>query len=183
MSEQLAPFKEYWSIYGGTRALLHSVYFYASIIITALCFPIWMSKDWWDLAILLLPSLIGFLIGTFGLMLAFGSDYFKSLMALATGNKIHSALDIASANFCHFLVVQFAAFLVALLSKSFWAMVPVESADSGVGWFFLGLWGIGFFLLIYSVACALASVMAIFRIARQITIVENVKRMSPDKQQ
>jgi hypothetical protein len=174
VKKQIHPYAEYWKIYGGRSALFSSLYFYASIAFTIVCYPNWSSPDWWESSISLLPSIIGFMIGSFALLLAFGGDYFKSLMARAPGKKIHSSLDEVSANFTHFLVVQFSALFFALFLQAAHKIPFPEFLLPLIDFIRIPFWGIGYFLLIYSLACALASVMSIFRIARAITIVENV---------
>lgn len=175
-------FRRYWQIYGGWTALLTSPYFLAAVATTALAWPLWSREGWWDSSLSVLPNILSFSLGGFALFLALGDEQFRASIAGANcpgGDKASPFLSFA-VTFLHFILLQVAALLAAILAKA-WYMVPAPAwlsqandAVRCVGW------AVGFWLFIYSLYAAIAAVMAIFVMVRafdgQRTILRAQKR-------
>lgn len=160
---EVGLFREAWQIYGGWKALLSSPYFYGAVLLTAACRSLWSQPEWWNISYALLPSLIGFLIAAFALILATGDDRFKRIVANTSKNDPHSALDDLAASFLHFIVIQIFALVFALIANASSSRDHFDTFSTMLGAF-------GFFLLAYSIACGLSAVLKIFLLARHFTI-------------
>lgn len=159
----------YWSAYGGWRSLLTSPYFIASVVLTALLAPLWLKPGWWDDVISAEPDLLGFSLGGLAVLLAFGDDRFRGLLAKAGGEK--PRLLALSASFVHFIVVQCVAWILALLSKAWYVPVPdwLQEAHRACGisdYNFVSFtrcgWALAFLTFIYSILALAAATFRIF---------------------
>lgn len=164
----VAAFRKYWRIYGGWRALITSPYFAASLVATALAFPLWWQADWWDMPISVLPSILSFSLGGFALFLSLGDERFRAALAGSRGSEGNkpSPYVVFAVTFMHFILLQLFALMASILSKA-WYMVPAPI------WFAEwnamlrpAVWGLGFWVFIYSLFAAVAAVMAIFLMVR-----------------
>ncbi|MDN7752696.1 hypothetical protein [Burkholderia gladioli] len=182
--------RRYWSAYGGWRAVLTSPYLHASVVITVLLGHLWVDGGWWTDPIAVLPTMVGFAIGAYAIVLGFGDERFRSVIMTRRKGKTSPFVTI-SASLAHFIVVQLAAFGVALGAKgldfplkesegigayvyyAFGSVDFVHKWISPIGYFF------GFLLYIYAVATALATAMAIFRLTTMIERDEEPKKKEP----
>lgn len=116
----------YWRVYGGITAVLRSTYFWLAILITALSgAPYAKDADgllWPQMAVEIVPSLLGLGLGAMALMLSFSSGRF--LEAIKQKGKDRSYLRKVMASFYHFALVLTAALLVAYVGKAqqHWAL-------------------------------------------------------------
>lgn len=167
----------YWSIYGGWKALVLSPYFHFSIILTVLMSHFWKNEAWWDVAISVLPSIIGFALGGYAIWLGFGDEKFRNLITENSDNNNHSPYLEVSATFAHFIMVQLLALFVAIIAKA------MNFPISEIQWFnniLIGLsisqelvhenvapilYGFSFLLFIYAIMTAVAATFAVFRVA------------------
>jgi hypothetical protein len=85
-------------------------------LLNLIMFENWFGR-WWDTPVAVLPSLIGFTLGGYAILLAFGDEEFKSVFAGATTKNKDSPYVIVSATFMHFIVVQVIALLIALAAE------------------------------------------------------------------
>lgn len=159
----LEPFRLYWRLYGGWKALLGSVYLYAAVVITVVSVPFWKTVDnsggvpWAQAAVEIIPSILGFSMGGMAVMLAFSSsNFFKHL---AEDGNPKSLFAEVIANFFHFVLVQVVGLVLALLAK-------------GTPNFFLSL--VGFFFLSYAMMVAIATAGQLLRIARILNMAASV---------
>src|SRR4051812_44736417 len=100
-------FQKYWRDFGGVRALLNSPYVWSSFGITVMLSPFWAKDGWWETVYSIVPSLLGFTLGAYAILVAFGNERFLKLITtkLAGGAEL-SAYESTSAAFVHFVVVQ-----------------------------------------------------------------------------
>lgn len=123
-------FRSYWANYGGTKAVFSSPYFWAACSLTLITYRWWSSHNWWERVLAIEPSLLGFSLGGYVLLLAVGSERFMELLARA-GPEDDSALIGVSAAFVHFIAVQFSALLLAIVfvatEEAFWSSVNFSS--------------------------------------------------------
>lgn len=173
-------FGRYWRAYGGWRAAVTSPYLHASFGVAALLFNTWLYKNWWAEPIAALPTMIGFAIGAYAIVLGFGDERFRQIIMQRRNGKTSPYVRI-SASLAHFIIVQLAALFIAFFAKSFSFDLTKEK---GIGALFTKIFGgfdffskwivpagdfIGFTFFVYAIATALATAMAIFRLT---TIVE-----------
>ncbi len=173
-------FTRYWKAYGGWKAVLTSPYLHGSVVLTVLFGHLWFDASWWTDAIASLPTMIGFAIGAYAIVLGFGDERFRAILTQRRGGKTSPYVTI-SASLAHFIVVQLLALFSAFLAKSLdfylcdnhaltMLLSPIIGDCGGahkwlapIGNFF------GFTLFVYAIATALATAMAIFRLT---TLVE-----------
>lgn len=156
----------YWRIYGGWKSFLKSPYLHISFLLLAATYPFWTREDWWDQAISILPNLLGFTLGGFALLLGFGDEKFRSLLASKREDEPSSVYASLCATFVHFIFMQMLALIFAIVTKAlqFDARIPpcIEGFFSSA---MLVAYGMGYGLFIYSLLCLLAATFAIFRAA------------------
>ena len=155
----------YWTVYGGWKALLYSPYCLLSIALTVLLCPAWTHSEgaWSDMAMEILPSVIGFAVGAYTIMLAFGGEQFMTTIAGSVDNE-PSPFMIANAAFVHFVVVNFIALLFSVFVHVWSMKCPVVNA-------------IGVFLFVYALSLSLAATFAVLTLARSFDdVAPNLKR-------
>src|SRR6056297_3509339 len=102
----LAAISQYWDIYGGFKALLSSVYFWASLAFTIFCTNYALQQAWYDIAISVLPLYFGFSLTAYGLILSVGGSDIIQVLSTKDDDQIHSDYQTFSSTFFHFLFVQ-----------------------------------------------------------------------------
>lgn len=172
-------FARYWKAYGGWKAVLTSPYFHASIVLTALLGHLWFNAPWWADAIASLPTMIGFAIGAYAIVLGFGDERFRAILTQRRGGR-NSPYVIISASLAHFIVVQLAALFSAFLATSLDFYICDNHALRMALFLFASNCNLihdwlapignfaGFTLFTYAIATALATAMAIFRLTTLI---------------
>lgn len=159
-------FSDYWRAYGGWISLSKSPYLHISIVITGVTHPLWLAPDWWNVILSVIPSILGFTIGGFAIVLALGTGDFGAALSSASKpdqDPLESGLGKLGAAFCHFIVVQFAAAVFAILAMAFAkapapVFAPWLSNEIARSIF----WGFGWFLGIYSLSLAISTTQWIF---------------------
>jgi hypothetical protein len=166
--------RAYFQGYGGVRSLRKSKYFWASVVFTAMSFGRWKAANWWEEPIAVIPNMLGFSLGGYAVLLAFGNESFRETMAGESPRGV-SPFIVMNTTFVHFIVVQGFSLLLAVLCKNTYVSVTEYgfSPDSWVTflaatlsvarWFF---WCLGYALFLYSICLALAATMGVFRVAR-----------------
>lgn len=116
----------YWKAYGGLKSVIKSIYFRASLIITAIIYPVWTNDGWWDDPISIIPNLLGFTLGGLAMFLAFSDKGFVSVLSFSAqqeedkGGKKYSIFIRGISTFVHFVIVQVLTLLYAFVFKSFY---------------------------------------------------------------
>jgi hypothetical protein len=162
---QAKTFRNYWTVYGGFGALLKSPYLQASAVLTLLCVGLWSKADSAahasDIAVGVLPNLLGFTVGALAIVLAFSSaDIFK---LLAEDGEPTSFFLTLTSNLVHFILVQVVALTTAIVAK----VVDIRPLDI-----------LSLLLLIYAVLVTLSAALQLFQTAR----IYNAKASVPLKE-
>lgn len=141
-------FVTYWRSYGGLSCLIRSPYLGFSVAFGFVC---WLlapdDLDWFEAALAILPSMLGFSIAGFAILLVFSSDRF--LRIISEGGRNDSLYLKAGVTFVHFILVQVSAIFLSILGK----IIAIFEL-------------IGIVSLFYSVATAVAACFVLFDIAR-----------------
>lgn len=173
---QFKPFgrhiKRYFRAYGGWRGVAGSPLFLASLFIAAVSYRHWLNPTWTSLAYDLLPSLLGFSLGTYAILFSLITARVKGALRAVKNNDAISALEQVNATFFHFIFIQVVALvwaftfdgnLIADLAK--WAsQYGPQIWPSFVVLRSLGSF-VGFVLTIYSVVLVVGAALAIYRLA------------------
>ena len=164
-------FLRYWKVYGGLPAIGRSPYLHFSLILLFITSHFWLTKEWWSQVIGIIPSLLGFTVGGFAILVGVGDDDFKSLISgriSSRPEKESPYLNVAAA-FAHFSIIQFLSLLSALIASATFITKDdnfIISIPSTLSVFF-GLIGsaVGYWLFLYGLTLTIATVLAIFRVA------------------
>ncbi|WP_223534666.1 hypothetical protein J3P80_01720 [Pseudomonas sp. D2-30] len=155
---------EFWSLYGGIRSLVVSIYFGGAIIITMLSFGLWTKPGWWDIVIGAIPTLLGFTLAGLAVFMSMDSGFSK---IIAGGSKPKSPSPFLSliSSFVHFILVQTIALFYALISKSLSFTLPnMPEWYYRIMSFMTPVAGaIGFLIFIYAIMLVVAATFSIFR--------------------
>lgn len=185
-----ALFTKYWRVYGGWKALTSSPYFLLSIALTAILSPFWSQPDWWEISLSFLPTAMGFSLAAFAMILAFGNEAFITILATKAEKRDRAAFERISNAFFHFLVVQFIAFITALVCKAYylpvprWMIICLHWCGISEGGFvsltqFI-FWPVAFALTIYSVVCGLTASVRVYRLSHIfVNVIEGRRDSSP----
>lgn len=169
--------RRYWSAYGGFPALIASPYFHLSLVLTAATFPKWSAPGWWDTVISVMPSIVGFSLGGYAIWLAFGEERFKALLGHREPGQTTSPYMAVNAAFVHFILMQIAALLFALLVNAHTFEVCSDSVlgellkrigishSAGTRLFQLVSGMVGYWLFLYALVTAIAATFAVLRVA------------------
>lgn len=173
---QFRPFfrriARYFHAYGGWMAVLGSPLFALSVLLTGLSYGRWLREDWTSLSLSLLPSLLGFSLGTYAILFSLITSRVKGAMRAVKDDRKISALEQVNATFFHFIFVQVLALLWAFAYQGT-ALFDLATWLSGRWSFSLTVFNVlrmvgaagGFLLLIYSVTLMIAAALAIYRLA------------------
>lgn len=172
-------FRLYWSDFGGIHALLRSGYLWGACVLTALLFPLWSKAGWWEDVISVIPSISGFSLSAYAILVAFWKDRFYKLITTPVpgsfGGVRPSVYATTSAAFVHFIFVQLLALLAAIFAKAW--HVPVMASFGkllehlGVSQsVFIGLthvwWFFGYWAFVYALACGVAATTRVYMLAK-----------------
>jgi len=151
---------------GGTAAISKSFDFRIALAISFICWPAWLAPDWWEKAISVLPSLLGFTLGGFAIFLGFGSDQFKEL--IARKDEAKSEYLSVSSTFLFIVSVQVIGLLYAIICESLWVPTPIWLKHISPVLPFLNYiaWFVGFFLYVLGIVLSLRAAIRIFRVSR-----------------
>lgn len=151
------PFRLYWTTYGGLKALLKSIYLWASALVTAGCYPYWMDRDFLEgdrpsseALLTVVPALMAFTLAGMAIVLALSGKRFTN--SIREGGRPDSLFMKVVVLFFHFLLVQTIALILTFFSKSY------PSQD----W----LAGAAFFFATYGVASAVAIAAMLLNVSR-----------------
>lgn len=169
-------FARYWHAYGGSKALLRSPYLHFALVLLVITWGTWSRPLWWDLAIDVLPSLLGFTLGGFAIFLGFGDEKFRALLSERDEDEPDETSPYVGlcATFAHFVLIQVLALTVSLVAKA-WAgsVIPPDALDKCLSFPWLILSGLGYGLFLYSVTSSLAASFHVFRIATMYEMFRN----------
>jgi len=162
----------YFRAYGGWGAVFGSPLFVFSVLVTALSYSRWLKGHWASGSVSLLPSLLGFSLGTYAILFSLITARVKGAMRAIKDDRRVSALEQVNATFFHFIFVQVLALLWALASQGTalsdlaqWLSPRWPPAFTVFEVARIGGAAIGFLLLIYSVTLMIGAALAIYRLA------------------
>lgn len=161
-----SPFFEYWTAYGGWKALFTSKFFWISLILNLVMYHAWypIESKWWDQVTSIIPSILGFTLGGFAMWVAIGDEKFKSLIA---GNDededgVSPFMEV-NATFTHFVLLQILALIFAIIAANFdYVLISNKYLTIGAMAFSFT----GYFLFLYALLTAIAAVFAILKVAK-----------------
>jgi uncharacterized membrane protein len=161
MRELSRQLRRYFSVYGGVRAVVTSPFFILAVIVTVLSHRVWMQTQdglrvWVDLPISSLPSILGFTIGAFSILIAVG--LYNDLTAIFRRDEEKSYFVRLASNFVHFSVVQVIALIFSIIARSF----------SSEGFLAHAFSAIGFLAFIYAILLIASMSLFIYSVARII---------------
>jgi hypothetical protein len=148
--------QEYWRTYHGWPALLTSPYLHAAVVLTGVLWTRWTQPGWPDDVIAIVPSILGFSLGGYAMLLAFGDIKFIRVLTETEDDRTVSYFAALNASFVHFIVVQILAIVLALLGKAY--LLEVSVLAMSVSFFC-------YMVFLYSIMAALAATFAVFRMA------------------
>lgn len=160
---------QYWLSYGGWPAFWRSPFFWLSVGLLLLTSHFWVSEKWWEQVISVMPSMLGFTLGGFAVFLGFGDEKFKAIISgqePEDGGKPSPYMEV-SATFFHFVIVQLAALLLAIVASSlnFTLDIQCEAIAKALTVFrFIGGM-VGYWVYLYGLCITAAAALAIFRVA------------------
>src|SRR3989338_3388099 len=167
----------YWRDYGSWSALVFSPFFHIAILFTIFLSHFWLEEAWWDVALSVLPNIIGFALGGYAIWLGFGDEQFRRLISEREDNDETSPYLQVSAAFAHFIIVQLVALCSALIAKAtnfpltadHWISNFLRSQDVTASYMHESIapifYGIGFLLFVYALMTAVAATLAVLRVA------------------
>ncbi|TIM22161.1 MAG: hypothetical protein E5Y74_11050 [Mesorhizobium sp.] len=164
--------RSYFSAYGGVPAVIGSPIFGIAVVITALNYSEWMTPNWVSKTEALIPSLLGFSLGTYAILFSLISNRLKGALQKVLVREGVSYLHAINATFFHFIIVQVVALAWAFLFEGTWfrdvmnLAAPRFPFAQEIFW-----WGwkigsfMGYLLLIYSFLLMIAAALAVYRLA------------------
>ena len=88
------------------------------MVLNILMYDVWLSPGWWNLPITVLPNLVGFTLGGYAILVAFGDDKFRALLASKEHNQNNSPFVVMSATFMHFILTQVLSLVTAIAGSN-----------------------------------------------------------------
>ncbi|ELV8717712.1 hypothetical protein QNE87_002320 [Vibrio vulnificus] len=172
MSEEKSEriLKRYWKAYGGFSAIYKSVFFHVSILLSAILYPAWSAKGWWDTVLGVMPNLLGFTLGGFAMWVAIGDENFKATIAGSNSKDEISPFMAVNATFAHFIFLQILSILLAVINKAYSLTLPLDHVlvyiwGDYLNYATLTFYYFSYFIFIYALLSSLASVIALFRVS------------------
>ncbi|MCV9960273.1 hypothetical protein OIU34_00020 [Pararhizobium sp. BT-229] len=164
--------RRYFHAYGGIRGVAGSPLFGIALIITCLSYSNWLTPNWTDKVETLIPSLLGFSLGTYAILFSIISTRLKgALRHLKTSDGV-SYLESINATFFHFILVQVLSLTWATLFQGSWLVDALDYFKPSYPWLeVVELWAfrsgsfVGFLLLVYSILLTIAAALAVYRLA------------------
>ena len=162
----------YFSAYGGWRGIAYSPLFLFALLITIINYNEWMTGNWSDQAISVIPNMLGFSLGTYLILFSLLTARLKTALDRTKSKSGVSNLETINSTFFHYIFVQVLALVFAFLGRStilndvrltiFYANMQYDRifvmADMSFSFF-------GTLLFYYSVLLILAAAQAVYRIA------------------
>lgn len=136
-----------------------------SCALSLLLFPWWLSTDWPDLLLSVLPNILGFTIGSFAIFLGVGSDNFRR--AILGRSEQKSPYLRLSGLFVFSIAIQLFGIMLAIIAKGFYK-INTPSLLAGGTFDILQVLGSFFSVLVFcwGLAITLRVAIRIFRVTR-----------------
>lgn len=115
-ANQARAIRHYWTIYGGVKALVLSPYLHIAATLTVVTTYFKAgNKSASDLAVSVLPNLLGFTVGALAIVLAFSSA--SVFRTLAERGNPHSFFMKLTSSLIHFILVQVIALVTSIIAS------------------------------------------------------------------
>lgn len=165
-----------WKNYGSCKALLSSPFLHFSAFLTLASVGAWVSKDWWNTGMSVIPGLLGFSVATFAVFVAIGDEKFRATLA-SGGEKPAGALLGIYSSFLVLIGVQVVALLYSMFASSRPLTFVVSALGAEVGTLPLYVQRIlsiaaltfrfiGWLLIVYSIVAIVPMSLSVFRMAK-----------------
>lgn len=165
LSGPIQIFNRYWKAYGRGKALLSSLYLHIAVVLLLVTSHYWLFEKWWEQPLAVIPNLLGFSLGGFAVFVGLSDEGFRAWLSTTANRQQTSAFLSVSSTFVHFIVVQTASLLLAILAKSL--DFKYEWPDSLATVVCLGtvfFSGLGYLTFLYAITSMLAATMSLFRV-------------------
>lgn len=156
----------YWEAYGGANALVRSPYLHIAFAILIVTAHFWLTSSWWEQPLSVIPNLLGFSLGGLAMLLSFGNVEFQKFISEKDDDSDSNptAFIEVAASFVHFMLLQLASLLLAVVFNALnfyvpWPLYVRPAIDILTATFS----GIGYLLFLYSITAMIAAVFAVFR--------------------
>lgn len=162
--------RRYWKAYGGWKALFRSTYLWTAVTLSILLFPHWSQPGWWDDVLSIMPNLLGFSLGGYAMWIAIGDDSFRKLISGEDKDGTPSPYMEVNAAFVHFISLQMASMILALIAKSYYFKLQpdhiiLELFGSSFKYICLTGYFLSYIIFIYALLSALAATFALLRVS------------------
>lgn len=162
--------REVWADYGKWSTLLGSGYFWLALAITALFWRDFAKGNWAELAVDIIPTVLGLTLAAAAILTTIGGDDFRARLAQLNGAGVGSSpvLELLS-NFIFAMIVQILALLAASIFQS--KPFPISwlegvGLDQGIAVYVNSVIGaLGSLLLIYGILLILGAAFSIRALA------------------
>lgn len=163
----------YFQDYGGWKAVRSSPFSLIAVATGLVSYKTWLSDDWTNTTLSVIPNLLGFSLGTYALLFSLISPNIKFALKNLKNSSNVSYLDEVNATFFHFIFCQVIAFMTAYLfqqtlfydlSRFIAKMIPTPFDLFPLIKYSGALFGVIIFL--YSILMVVASSLTVYRLAR-----------------
>lgn len=163
----------YWKAYGGFKALFSSAYLYFAIVLSILMAPAWLNNPWHELVLSIMPSVLGFSLGGYALLIAVGDESFRALISGEDEDGEPSPYMEVNAAFVHFILMQILSLIFGLFANAYYFKLEespvlyqyISELNFPIGAIILIGNFIGYTTFIYALLLAVAATLAILRMS------------------
>lgn len=175
--------RRWWSWRGGWHDFWRSPYTWTAALLMLPTAHYWLTAPWWETSLSILPNVIGFSLGGYAILLAFGDEGFRRLLVPAE-DPSHppdqpTRYMRVSAIFLHFILVQLWALMLAVVARSTDFVLPMRLRPSSIepeaidivlagGSCLLGF--VGFFAFLYALGLAAAAALSVFGLSEAFEV-------------
>jgi len=162
--------KLYWHSYGKWKSFILSPFLHLAFVISYLARPLWNpatneASVWYNLSLSVLPNLLGFTLGGYAILLAFGDSRFRDKISEQDEGDDEPTLFMElNGTFVHFIILQAIAILLAVIGTA-------GTIRTGLfAWF-------GFTCFLYTVLTAISAAFAVLEISDLFQTMKNRKHL------
>lgn len=175
MGTQSNIWSRYWNRYGGWASLWKSLFFQASVLLCVMVTPLWWQGGIPPIALSVLPSLLGFSIASFTMLLAVGDEDFRKYLSVKENADGVPRLLVPATSFFHFVIFQIIALALSLLASA-------RTGEFLIGVFHVDLnFNSNAYLILYTVSKCLRGLTAlafIYAVLSGIAAMMNIYRLT-----
>ena len=160
----------YWIAYGGRKELLDSLYLWIAIFLGILIALFGDNNwDWKSDVLTIIPSILGFTLGGYAILVGFGDTNFFNIICGKKGDEKASLYMRVNSSFLHFIIVQF-------LSIFYTIIMSALNTENFI------LKTIGIILFLYALLTIVSTSFSVLRLANWFDMsIENNKKKNINK--